>query len=55
MHFRTLCYRQRESHWITEFLKHFPEEEVDFAFPSLIELTPGDLPSETRGLVLDHI
>lgn len=55
MHFRTLCYRQRESHWITEFLKHFPEEEVDFAFSSSIELTPTDLPSETRGLVLDHI
>ena len=55
MHFRTLCFKLRNSHWITEFLQSFPEEEVDFAFASSVELTAESLPSETRGLVLDHI
>lgn len=55
MHFRTLCYKPRDSNWITEFLKYFPEEDVDFAFSSSIELFADSLPEKTRGLVLDHL
>lgn len=55
MHFRTLCYLRREGNWITEFLKFFPEEMVDFAFSSSIELKRENLPDHTRGLVMDYI
>ena len=54
MHFRTLCYRPCEMHFISEFLASFGEDRVDFACTSTITLKPEDLPSETRALVLDY-
>ena len=54
MHFRTLCYRPCEMHFISAFLESFGEERVDFACTSAVSLGPGDLPSETRALVLDY-
>ena len=30
MHFRTLRYKPRNMQWITAFLSHFAEDEVDF-------------------------
>ncbi len=54
MHFRTLCYRPCEMHFISAFLESFGEERVDFACTSTISLKPEDLPSETRALVLDY-
>ncbi|MCE2523046.1 MAG: MBL fold metallo-hydrolase [Rhodobacteraceae bacterium] len=54
MHFRTLCFKPREMHFITEFLKLFGEETVDFAFGSVAELCLDDLPAPTRSLVLDY-
>ncbi len=55
MHFRTLCFKPRMMHFIPEFLKLFPEEEVDFAFSSETELSADSLPEPTRALVLDYI
>ncbi len=55
MHFRTLCYKPQEMFFITEFLSHFPNDKVDFACASTIELTKETLPAETRGLVLDYL
>ena len=55
MHFRTLCYKPREMHFISEYLKYFPEDEVDFAFSASAELSADTLPEKTRGLVLDYL
>ncbi len=55
MHFRTLCYKPQEMFFITEFLKHFPEDKVDFACASSVDISRDTLPSETRGLVLDYL
>lgn len=54
MHFRTLCYKPKTMHFITEFLKLFPEDEVDFACASTATLTRETLPRTTRALVLDN-
>lgn len=55
MHFRTLCYIPREMHFISEFLKYFPEEKTDFAFSATTELIRETLPDSTRALVLDYL
>ena len=55
MHFRTLCYKPRSLHWISEFLKYFDEEkEVDFVFGCETEIRKEDLSPETRVLVMDY-
>ena len=54
MHFRTLCYRPCEMHFISSFLESFGEDRVDFACTSAVSLGLGDLPTETRALVLDY-
>ena len=54
MHFRTLRYRLRNMHFLSEFLKHFPEEMVDFACDCETEIAKTDLPGSTRALVLDY-
>ena len=55
MHFRTLCYKPRNLHWIDTFLSHFNEEkDVDFAFGCEIEVTKDKLPEKTRVLVMDY-
>ena len=55
MHFRTLCFKPGTMHFITEFLKLFPEDEVDFAFTCDTELEAESLPEPTRVLVLDYL
>lgn len=55
MHFRTLRYKPRNSLWIGSFLECFPDDRVDFACDSSITLTRGDLPKETRVMVLDYL
>ncbi|MDE0112575.1 MAG: MBL fold metallo-hydrolase [Albidovulum sp.] len=54
MHFRTLCYKPRMMHFITEFLELFGESETDFAFGCSAELNPEKMPDPTRSLVLDY-
>ncbi len=54
MHFRTLTYRPRNTMWIEAFLRHFKEEQIDFAFGSEAEITRADIPDHTRVLVMDY-
>jgi len=55
MHFRTLCYKPQNMHFITEFLQLFDADQVDFACSPSVELTRGDLPGSTRALVLSYV
>ena len=55
MHFRTLAYRPRNTMWIENFLRHFKEEDIDFAFGATHGLTKDDLPERTRVLVMDYV
>lgn len=55
MHFRTLTYKPRDSYWISEFLGHFDDENVDFAFSSTATINKEDLPDSTRVLVVDYL
>ena len=55
MHFRTLCYKPQEMFFITEFLKYFPNDVVDFACSCSAVLQKEDLPKETRALILDYV
>ena len=55
MHFRTLCYKPQEMHFITEFLKHFPDDKTDFACASTTEISKSDLSGTGRALVLDYL
>ena len=55
MHFRTLTYKPRRSHWVEGFLANFHDEQVDFAFGYDTELTKDDIPDETRVLVMDYM
>lgn len=55
MHFRTLTYKPRNTMWIESFLSHFKEEAVDFASSHTAHLTRGDIPEDTRVLVLDYV
>lgn len=54
MHFRTLRYKPRNCFWIETFLDYFTNEEIDFACDYEIDLSPEQLPSSTRVLVLTH-
>ena len=54
MHFRTLRYKPRNMQWITAFLSHFDDAEVDFQSDWEVELSREDLPEATRVLVLTH-
>ncbi len=55
MHFRTLTYRPRNTHWIGSFLSHFRDDDVDFAFGPRTVLTRNDIPARTRVLVMDYL
>lgn len=54
MHFRTLTYRPRNTKWIESFLAHFKDEAIDFACDHTVEIARGDLPADTRVMVLDY-
>ncbi len=55
MHFRTLCYKPRNLHWIETFLSYFDEaNDVDFAFGCEADIDPSSLPDTTRVLVMDY-
>jgi len=54
MHFRTLTYKPRNTHWIEAFLAYFDDAQVDFAFGYEVNLTRDDIPDETRVLVMDY-
>ena len=54
MHFRTLRYKPRNMQWITSFLQHFNEADIDFQSDWEVELSREDLPQSTRVLVLTH-
>ncbi len=55
MHFRTLTYKPRRSHWVEGFLANFHDEQVDFAFGYDAEVTKESLPESTRVLVMDYM
>ena len=55
MHFRTLCYKPCDMHFISSFIESFGKERVDFACNSSVFLSKSDLPSHTRALVLDNV
>ncbi|MEY4531016.1 MAG: hypothetical protein RLZZ156_1737 [Deinococcota bacterium] len=55
MHFRTLTYKPRNTYWITNFLDYFNDDDIDFACSSQVEITPENLPPETRVLVVDYV
>jgi L-ascorbate metabolism protein UlaG (beta-lactamase superfamily) len=55
MHFRTLCYKPRNMHWIGSFLNLFADQDVDFSFTSSATLTKEMLPETTRALVIDYL
>lgn len=54
MHYRTLTYKGRRGAWIEDFLVHFRDEQVDYAFGYDASITKADIPSETRVLVMDY-
>ncbi len=54
MHFRTLRYKPRNMQWITAFLNHFNDADIDVQSNWEVELSKGDLPASTRVLVLTH-
>ncbi len=55
MHFRTLTYKPRNTHWIESFLAYFDDSVVDFAFDYETEISQGDIPDRTRVLVMDYV
>ncbi|WP_298437464.1 MBL fold metallo-hydrolase [uncultured Jannaschia sp.] len=55
IHFRTLAYRPANIQWLQDFLDHFNEDDIDFAFGPRADLAADDLPDRTRVLVLDHL
>lgn len=54
MHYRTLTYKGRRGAWIEDFLVHFHDEQVDYAFGYDAKITKDMIPSETRVLVMDY-
>ena len=54
MHFRTLRYKPRNMQWITAFLHHFNDADIDFQSNWEVDLSREDLPESTRVLVLTH-
>ena len=55
MHFRTLTYRPRNTMWIESFLGYFDDAQVDFACAHTVHLTQGEIPADTRVLVMDYV
>ncbi|MBF6593066.1 MAG: MBL fold metallo-hydrolase [Thermaceae bacterium] len=55
MHFRTLSYKPRNTFWIESFLQFFPDEQVEFALASEVEISKERLPGQTRVWVLDYV
>ena len=55
MHFRTLCYKPQEMLFISEFLKLFDNNDIDFACTSTVTLNKEDLPNSTRALILAYV
>lgn len=55
MHFRTLTYRPRNTMWIESFLRHFRDDQVDFALDHSISIDTHDLTARTRVLVMDYM
>lgn len=55
MHFRTLCYKPKDMHFISDFLKLFTEDEVDFAAANSVTIDRADLPAATRALVMAYV
>lgn len=54
MHFRTLRYIPLNTQWISSFLNHFNDADVDFAGDWEIDISKDDLPDSTRVTVLTH-
>jgi len=54
MHFRTLRYKPRNMFWISPFLSHFDDGDIDFQSNWEVDLNKIDLPDSTRVLVLTH-
>ena len=54
MHFRTLRFKPRNMYFLSEFLKLYSEERVDFEFDCEAEIHKFDLPCDTRVRVLDY-
>ena len=54
MHFRTLCYKPCDMHFISAFVDSFGSDRIDFACQSTVALSKDVLPSETRAMVLDY-
>ena len=54
MHFRTLRYKPRNMQWISAFLSHFDDADIDFQSDWEVALRREDLPEQTRVLVLTH-
>tara|TARA_B100001057_G_scaffold495181_1_gene593548 strand:+ start:8320 stop:9000 length:681 start_codon:yes stop_codon:yes gene_type:complete len=55
MHFRTLCYKPCDMHFISSFIESFGKDRVDFACNSSVSINKSDIPSDTRALVLDYV
>lgn len=54
MHFRTLTYKPRNTHWLESFLALMGEAATDFACAPAVDITRAQLPAPTRMLVLSH-
>lgn len=54
MHYRTLTYKGRRGAWVADFLAHFHDENVDYAFGYDAKITKSEIPSDTRVLVMDY-
>ncbi len=54
MHYCTPCYKLQNMYGISEFLKHFPASQVDFAGSCSVEVSSDSLPGETRAIVLEN-
>ena len=55
MHFRTLRIKFIDFLWVSSFLEYFDEKkDVDFVHNHEVSLTPADLPSSTRVLVMSY-
>ena len=55
MHFRTLCYKPCDMHFISSFVDSFGSDRVDFACTSSVVLEKQNLPKQSRALVLDYV
>ncbi|MCY4445640.1 MAG: MBL fold metallo-hydrolase [Rhodobacteraceae bacterium] len=55
MHFRTLCFKPCNMHFITEFLRLFSEPDIEFACRSSVSIVKEQLPQKTRALILSYL